>query len=302
MAIDPITAARLGLTAANIAGVGLPSIGGFPTPLGVFSGFGKHTSSAARQARLMASFQGTAGGKSAFDTQRTKESLSSGIVLDSFQNMVTFKQRDDIFKQPHTAIITRGNFFGAFDIEHRTPQELLDNLKGKNLGGGSAFGGAGVFLTSGDTIRDATKSIYSNLLQFDPNKALEFKGLTDEIISFASGDKRTAQESLRLGGIFSTKFFQSISDAFDPNFVRKPQQQPQGPQGKSPIEIGDLARLALNFVPGGKRPRLRTGFVGGTSFAEQSKEQDLIIPPGFTSKQPTTLARAIDPNILNGVR
>ncbi|HDZ27850.1 hypothetical protein LCGC14_1392190 [marine sediment metagenome] len=84
---------------------------------------------------------------------------------------------------------------------------------------------------------------------------------------------------------------------------RKGPDTPKGPPGgKSPIEIGDLARLALNFVPRGRPKRLRTGRAGGFTFAEQAKEQDLIIPPGFTSKQPTTLSRAIDPNILSGVR
>ncbi|KKM70135.1 hypothetical protein LCGC14_1443680, partial [marine sediment metagenome] len=107
MPIDPITAARLGLTAAKIAGFQVPGLSS------IFGGgFGKHTSSAARQARLMASFGGTAGKKSAFDAERIRASLSGGTVLDSIQNIVTFKQRDDIFKQPHTAIITRGNFLG----------------------------------------------------------------------------------------------------------------------------------------------------------------------------------------------
>ena len=75
--------------------------------------------------------------------------------------------------------------------------------------------------------------------------------------------------------------------------------QPGQPQRPG---LRDLARLGLNFT-GGVRPlRLRTGQAGGFTFAEQAKEQDLIIPPGFTSKQPTTSSRAIDPNILNGVR
>ncbi|KKL78303.1 hypothetical protein LCGC14_2026220, partial [marine sediment metagenome] len=60
--------------------------------------------------------------------------------------------------------------------------------------------------------------------------------------------------------------------------------QPKAPHGKSPIEIGDLARLALNFTGGAKPLRFRSGQAGGFTFAEQAKEQDLIIPPGFTSK------------------
>ena len=279
MPIDPITGARIGLTVANIAGFEIPGISSI---LG--GGFGKHTSSAARQARLMASFGGTAGKKSAFDAERIQASLSGGTVLDSIQNIVTFKQRDDIFKQPHTAIITRGNFLGAFDIEHRTTQELIDNLKSKDLGGSSDFGGAGLFLSSNKTVLQGTLSIYNNLLKFNQDKAREFKTL--------------AQNQPNVGNTVGSLFV----DAFKPNFgISK--DAPKGPPGgKSPIEIGDLARLALNFTGGAKPLRFRSGRAGGFTFAEQAKEQDLIIPPGFTSKQPTTLSRAIDPNILNGVR
>ena len=276
MAIDPITAARLGIGVANLAGVqipGLSSLGGI---------FGSDRSKV-RARRRAATAAATASAKNRFDADRVQLSLKSGTVIDTIQNFAEFQQHGTTFQQPHTAIITFGNPEGPFDIQSRSSQELIDNLKSRDLGGGDTFGGAGFFLSSEDTVLQGTLSIYNNLLKFDANKAKEFKGL--------------AQNQQGVGNTSGALFRQ----AFEPNFGR---QQPKGPQGKSPIDTARLARLALNFVPAARPLKLRTGFApaGELSFADQAKEQDLIIPPGFISKQPTTLERAIDPNILNGVR
>ncbi len=169
------TAIRLGLAGANLAGVDIPGISSF---------FGGGTSSADRQARLMASFQGTAGKKNAFDQQRISEALSAGTVLDVIQNTVTFMQRDDKFKQPHTAIITTGNPQNPFDLGN-TAEELVNAFTKVDLGGGSEFGGAGVFLTAPETVVGGVESVYKNLLQFDPDKAQEFRTLAESRIGIS---------------------------------------------------------------------------------------------------------------------
>ena len=158
---------------------------------GIFGGgFGNHTSSAERQARLMAAFAATANAKNAFNTSRVEQSkvTNQGQELDFLSGKTRYHQREDIFWQAYSVLITDGNPNGLWDITHRSAQELFDNLKGgQDLGNGA-------FLTELTIVKSAFESIYGYLLESDPQKASEFKNIV------------LTQEQAAWGGDITTDF------------------------------------------------------------------------------------------------
>tara|TARA_R100001530_G_scaffold22937_2_gene18853 strand:+ start:1306 stop:3321 length:2016 start_codon:yes stop_codon:yes gene_type:complete len=137
---------------------------------------GGHTSSAYRQSRLMAAFSATASTKNAYNTSRINQSkvTDQGVELDFISGKNRYHQREDIFWQAQSILITAGNPNGLWDIEHRSPQELINNMKSVQLGEPG-----GMYLTNPAITRSATESIYGYLLEFDSAKAAEFRSLAN---------------------------------------------------------------------------------------------------------------------------
>jgi hypothetical protein len=146
---------------------------------------GGHTSSAYRQSRLMAAFSATANTKNAHNTSRINQSMvtDQGVELDFISGKNRYHQRDDIFWQSYSVLITTGNPNGLWDLEYRTSQELLDNLVGTQLGEPG-----GMFLTSPLISGSAIESMYGYLLESNPEKAAEFKSLAKSHHLFSRWD------------------------------------------------------------------------------------------------------------------
>lgn len=128
-----------------------------------------------------------------------------------------------------------------------------------------------------------------------------------------------SRDSMNLAGLFSESAKraglwdpanQSIYDI--PDFMKNLNMSVQGSQGQGTQQqnrpqhnSGDLMKTIFDaakiFLPEGRGiegPVYSGGGVsaGGRSFRKKAQDEGLIIPTGFVRKQPTTIARAIDPS------
>lgn len=212
--------------------------------------------------------------------ERAFSSINRELVAMGFGNEPVFEQADAI-RRAMSAASSPGN-------AQQRNQAAVNALSGFALALEQIKSSRSSFLASNPDIQ-AIREEFGN--------QAEFKGKQASFIdnSFFAAFKTSIPEN-QIGN------FKSLF-TFPPS-----QAQLAGERKlKSPVDtdrLSQLARLAKSFIPKPSAARFRGAeFVpsGRGTFAEQAKEQDLIIPPGFISKQPTTLERAIDPNILNGV-